>query len=110
MKNEILPQLTESQSFICGTGCGEWEPESVERHLREQIALAKTNLEALVGFTDAMFSISFQGGDADAATIQELGVAHGLLSETTATEPCGERCACAEVNEFPMTCYRKGYL
>jgi hypothetical protein len=38
--------------------------------------------------------------------IQELAVNQGVLVEVTATEPCGDECACAEVSDFPQACYR----
>lgn len=38
--------------------------------------------------------------------IQELAVNHGVLVEVTVTEPCGDNCECAEVSDFPLTCYR----
>lgn len=49
----------------------------------------------------------FEGNTFDGADLQELGVKHGLLREVTVTEPCStDGCACAEVVDFPTTCYR----
>jgi hypothetical protein len=42
----------------------------------------------------------------DGFDLQDLAVKHGLLEATTVTEFCGEGCQCAEVNEFPMECFR----
>ena len=41
--------------------------------------------------------------------MQKIGLRHGLLKEVIATKPCGKNCACAEVGDFPQTCYRKTY-
>jgi len=39
--------------------------------------------------------------------LQELGRLHGLLIETTMTEPCGDNCRCNEYGaNFPTVCYR----
>jgi hypothetical protein len=38
--------------------------------------------------------------------VQELAVNQGVLVEVTVTEPCGDNCMCAEVSDFPLTCYR----
>jgi hypothetical protein len=47
---------------------------------------------------------SVDGGD-----LQDSAEGMGLIKETQMTEPCGDRCACADVyglDEFPVTCYR----
>jgi len=60
-------------------------------------------------FADELITIALQGCDADGGSIQDLAVALGLLKEVTATEKCGEACACAEVSGFPTQCFRKAY-
>lgn len=45
-------------------------------------------------------------GTPDGGHIQDIAVKCGLLIPHTATEPCGENCNCADVADFPCTCYR----
>jgi hypothetical protein len=52
------------------------------------------------------------GGDVELFTVQDLAVKHGILTEETRTEPCGEGCQCAEyysADEMKegVRCYRK---
>ena len=55
-----------------------------------------------IGFTKAVLrSDPFDGGE-----LQDMGVAYGVLVPTEVTEACGETCECAEVDDFPQTCYR----
>jgi len=69
--------------------------------------MSRPNFEA---FADAMLHISWQGADADGATIQEVAEENGLIKAVTRTERCDdEYCACAEAADFPLTCYRKTY-
>lgn len=71
----------------------------------------QARVAAFKAFTDAMLDISWKGGDADGAHIQELALKFGLLQEVVETERCSdERCICAEVTDFPTTCNRKTYL
>jgi hypothetical protein len=44
--------------------------------------------------------------DLDGGTLQELAERHGLLEPHTVTESCGDHCGCAEMGDFPTTCYR----
>jgi len=79
--------------------------------LWDEAGRLQAQIESFKSFTDAMLDISWQGGDADGATIQELALKHGLLKEVVETGPCNdERCICAEVTDFPTTCNRKTYL
>lgn len=58
------------------------------------------------GFVREMFDAPDRG-DWDGGEIQEVAVKHGVLREVTVTEPCSpEGCVCAEVDAFPLTCYR----
>jgi hypothetical protein len=45
--------------------------------------------------------------DVDGGTIQDAAVKYGLLVEREVTEPCGETCTCADVTDFPTTCFFK---
>lgn len=46
-------------------------------------------------------------GDLDGASIQDKLGELGLLERVPVTEPCGERCSCAEyVDEWPAQCLR----
>lgn len=55
-----------------------------------------------------MLTAVWEAGGFDGAAIQEIAEEFGLLKSVTATESCGEHCACAE-HGFPLTCYRKTY-
>ncbi len=46
------------------------------------------------------------GCDVDGGTIQDIAVELGVLQVVEVTEPCGDHCACAEVGDFPLSCYR----
>lgn len=58
-------------------------------------------------FCQQILELVAEGHDANGGYLQELAVAHGLLKEVTKTEPCGEACLCAEVTDFPTTCYER---
>ncbi len=61
------------------------------------------------GFADEMIAAAWEAYDLDGAQIQEMAENHGLLVQKTMTEPCCDDCMCAEVSDFPTTCYRKTY-
>jgi hypothetical protein len=46
------------------------------------------------------------GCDVDGGTIQDYAEQCGLLVRVEVTEPCGERCWCAEYGDFPQRCLR----
>lgn len=67
-----------------------------------------TNLRA---FAQAVFGAWPDGGMClDGGDLQELGLRYGLLTERTATEPCGEHCVCRDYGEFPQQCLSKTSL
>lgn len=43
-------------------------------------------------------------GDVDAATLESLAEKHGVLERRQVTEPCGESCVCAQVDNIPGQC------
>lgn len=45
-------------------------------------------------------------GDIDGGAIQDEAERLGLLVRVQVTEPCGERCHCAEYDDFPQECLR----
>ena len=49
---------------------------------------------------------AWQDGGIDGGDLQDIAIGCGLLKPTEMTEPCGEVCICAEVDDFPATCYR----
>jgi|GEM_PF-5343863 hypothetical protein len=62
---------------------------------------------ALVSFARwAITSSSFAGSDLCGGQVQEVAHKLGLLEEISVSEPCGESCGCAEVGDWPATCYR----
>lgn len=70
-----------------------------ERELRALAARVAELRRFAVGILDLCPHTECEG-------IQELAVNHGVLVEVTVTEPCGDNCECAEVSDFPLTCYR----
>lgn len=59
------------------------------------------------GFVREMFSSAHDRGDWDGGTIQDVAEKHGVLIRTAVTEPCDpEHCPCAEVDDFPLECFR----
>lgn len=38
--------------------------------------------------------------------VEEWGVVAGVMVQVRATEPCGEACVCAEMDNLPGECYR----
>lgn len=78
--------------------------------LQQELGQLKALTQPLKAFTDAMLAISWQGDDADGATIQQCAITNGLLKEVVQTGPCSDQhCICAEVADFPSTCNRKVY-
>lgn len=49
-------------------------------------------------------------GDVDMGDVQDWALDAGLLERIEVTEPCGDRCACAEEGDFPLTCLRSTAL
>ena len=45
-------------------------------------------------------------GDVDAGSLQDEAERLGVLERVHVTEPCGENCACAEIDDFPQECLR----
>jgi hypothetical protein len=45
-------------------------------------------------------------GDIDGGWLQERATELGVLIPVAVTEPCGERCDCADLGGIPGTCYR----
>ena len=60
----------------------------------------------LAAFARWVVEQSRDGGGANGADIQDAAVWLGILVEVEAVEPCCEECPCAEVSDFPQTCYR----
>lgn len=73
--------------------------------LTERDALAQFAAKALDALRGVNIGNHWDGGDAQAAML-----ACGLLEPFTATEACGEDCACAEIHDFPQECYRLSAL
>lgn len=61
-------------------------------------------------FAEEVISAALEGGNFDGADIQELAVKHNLLKLEKMNERCGDNCACAEIDDFPLDCYRKTEL
>jgi hypothetical protein len=45
-------------------------------------------------------------GELDGGDVQDLAEKTGVLVPVKVTEACGENCACAEWDDFPLDCYR----
>lgn len=77
--------------------------------LQLKLTSAQQQLEHLVKlrqFANNLLNIAFEGGNADGAHIQDLGVSLGLLKTESRAERCGDSCNCAEFG-FPAECFRK---
>ena len=72
----------------------------------EGAAITDAAVESLRGFAREILDPERRYGEWDGADLQELAIKHGLFVEIPVTEPCGEACICAEVDDFPQTCYR----
>ena len=46
------------------------------------------------------------GNDLDGGAAQDKAEELGLLIRVTVTEPCGDRCFCADYDDFPTECLR----
>jgi hypothetical protein len=77
---------------------------------RQEAETLRSQLDALLKFAGNALTESRADpdsiGDWDAASIQDALEASGLIEPFDARKPCGERCACAEVSDFPTTCLR----
>jgi hypothetical protein len=80
------------------------ERDSLQRNLTSAQQLE--HLVKLRQFANELINIAFEGGNADGAHIQELGVNLGLLKAETRSERCGDSCSCAEYG-FPAQCFRR---
>ena len=69
----------------------------------------KPKLSNFKEFANEMIALSKDSDFIDGGDIQNAAIRCGLLKEVMATEPCGEKCACAEYDDWPMECYRKTY-
>ena len=47
-----------------------------------------------------------RGTALDGGWLQEQALKFGVIQPVPVTEPCGENCICAEVDDFPMDCLR----
>ena len=72
------------------TECVDW-PASLEMSLADVAA----ERDLLRRFAQRVME-AWPLGDLDGGELQEAAVACGLLAMKTATEPCGESCACAD--------------
>lgn len=76
--------------------------------LQNQVAQQQARIDALIMFADTIIAASFDGCGMDGGDIQDAALNSGLLRRVTATQPCGDHCACAEYS-FPSVCCRKTY-
>jgi hypothetical protein len=49
-------------------------------------------------------------GDLDGGSRQDIAERHGLIAPQEVTEPCSYTCVCAEVDAFPLMCFRRTEL
>lgn len=80
------------------------------REIRKRVEQLENQVDILKKYARWTFWASDDWCDnLDGADIQEKAEKMGLIKETQMAEPCGDRCACADVyglDEFPVTCYR----
>jgi hypothetical protein len=72
------------------------------------IAALLAEYEKLLGFARKILNGYYDcaPGDLDGGDVQDWAVEAGLLVPTEMTKACGENCVCAEMDDFPQTCYR----
>ena len=70
-----------------------------------EFAALKERLRQLEAFTAEIMD-EWWTGDLDGGSRQDIALKHGVLTETIATEPCGENCNCSGCDDFPQTRYR----
>lgn len=101
------------QGYLCDKHYWQSKAEESDLMFRSQralIAMLRQEVKYLRGF--AVDVLNIWSMDIDGGDIQDLAVKHGLLKETTRTEPCGEDCACSECADIGewrdgIICYRK---
>ena len=82
----------------------------------EQLQAAESQLAELRGKRDSLRAFAndvmedWWEGDLDGGSRQDIAERHGLIAPITVTEACGDSCVCAEVDAFPLTCYRRTEL
>lgn len=86
-----------------------------EKQLESELEQARSENDRMRADKDrfaafAAFAVDIMSGwphSNEASELQETATKHGLLIETTATQPCGEGCMCQEYDsEFPTKCYQ----
>jgi hypothetical protein len=77
--------------------------------LRPEVAIALiAEFRALRRFTGLIFAAHRNDGypgDVDGGEIQQWALECGLVEERQMFEPCSEHCTCAEICDWPTTCY-----
>lgn len=68
-----------------------------------------SDIEKLRAFANQIMSC-WPEGDVDGGFLQDAAEACGLIEPTQMAAPCGVNCQCAEIADFPTTCYRKTRL
>lgn len=61
---------------------------------------------AVAHMIDSLVEVSRDGCGVDGDDLQDRLRHAGIIEEYTAKEPCCQDCICAEVADFPQTCYR----
>lgn len=74
---------------------------STEAGLRKLAAFGLACLATVRGDEDYLCKDELDGCD-----VQDMAEATGVLVPVKVTESCGETCACAEWDDFPLDCYR----
>jgi hypothetical protein len=62
-------------------------------------------LASLRGFAQTVIQ-ALQTGDINADALREEALRRGLATETLSDSPCSPTCACAELLDFPVQCFR----
>jgi hypothetical protein len=75
-------------------------------HYLRQLEAAQADNARLQAFAQAVM-LSWPDHDVDGGDLQEIAERHSLIVPVEVTEPCSDNCPCAEVDSFPLTCYRK---
>lgn len=105
--DNALPARLKRNCFYVTKPCAKFDREvCLSCEAAAALQRADERETKLRAFALEMIRPTFEGYDMDGGSIQEYAVKRGLLEEVVRTKPCREEgCVCAEIADFPTTCY-----
>lgn len=73
--------------------------------LRASVTTEATKAIRFAGMVFKAYRNDGYPGDVDGDVLQRIALECGLIEEREVTESCGANCSCADVGEFPASCY-----